>query len=75
MVDQERIRQQAKRIMDDFMLALDKVRDIDERFGIERSEEVRIPKAQKKNPEFRELMLRNAPKVKDDCILAEKKKW
>lgn len=76
MADVEKIRIQAKRIMDDFMIALDKVKGIEERFGIDRAEETRVPsKKPKPSAEFRAIMFSNAPKVKDDCIVAEKKKW
>jgi hypothetical protein len=80
-VKKEVIVEQAKKIMDSFMLALDKVRDIDESFGAERKEDKRA--AEKKDESeykgfregFRKRMFKNAPKVKDDYIQAEKKTW
>ena len=72
---QDKIKAQAKQIMDEFMAALEKVKDIPEEFGIERTPSMRVPKKPSSDPEFKKRMLKNAPKTKDDCILAEKKHW
>ncbi|MFC1728377.1 hypothetical protein ACFLZ7_02850 [Nanoarchaeota archaeon] len=75
-MDKEAIRKQAKKIMDDFVSALDKVKDIEESFGAERDEQTRDGSGKcPDSSEFRKRMIKNAPKVKDDCLLMEKKKW
>ena len=75
MTDQEKIKQEAKKIMDDFMKALDRVPEIKEEFGTFRKETTRKPTKSKYGKEFADRMLKNAPKVEDNCIVAEKKKW
>jgi len=70
---EEEIKAQAKKIMDEFISALEKV-NVDEKVGFEADTDTRVPKG-KKNPEFRKELLSNAPKSKDGCILAEKKGW
>ncbi len=65
---------QAKAIMDEFMSELAKVR-LEEEFGLEREAAVRPPAPKAGDPEFRRCLLKNAPAVKDDCVLAEKKSW
>jgi len=68
------IQKQAKKIMDNFVKALEKVkvqetkveRDVDRRDeggGGER------------DSDFRKIMFKNAPDVKDDCIVGEKGGW
>ncbi len=79
----EQILSQAKKIMDDFMLSLDKVKGIEEEFGAEVKDDKRkpsadggkIPNYSEIRGEFRKRMFKNAPKVKDDFIQAEKKSW
>ncbi len=73
-MDQEKIRKEAKQIMDDFMSALDKVEEVKEEFGNKRDSSMREPK-ECKYKDFKTKILANAPKKEDDCILAEKKKW
>ena len=70
----EEIKKQAKKIMDDFVSALGEVKKEGE-FFVQRKENIRTEEVMKTDEEFRELMLKNAPHIKDDCILAEKKKW
>ena len=72
----DKITQQAKKIMDNFMSALKKAEEVKAPFTIKRDLNIRSSAAQlETNPDFRQRMLKNAPKVKDDCIVAEKKKW
>lgn len=71
----EKIKAEAKQIMDDFMKALDKVKDIPEEFGAERKNSIREPSESLYGEEFKEKILKNAPKKDDDCIVAEKKSW
>jgi|WetSurMetagenome_2_1015567.scaffolds.fasta_scaffold958058_2 hypothetical protein len=70
---EEEIQAQAKKIMDEFIKALEKA-DVKEKVGFEAEPDTRVPKG-KKNPSFKKELLSNAPNTKDDCILAEKKKW
>lgn len=75
-LDSEKIREQAKKIMDEFMTALDKAENNNLAFGEERQASTRA-KMSKQGTEnsFRELMFDNAPKKNDEYIIAEKKKW
>ena len=76
MIDKEKVAQQAKKIMDSFMAALSNADNQEPEFKVKREANIRDAKADlKTNPGFRDRMLKNAPQVKDDCILAEKKKW
>ena len=71
----ERLGQQAKAVMDDFIKALDKVGEISGEVGIERDEMTRVAMSNKPGRGFRERMLKNAPKKDDSHIIAEKKSW
>lgn len=73
-MDRDKIRQQAKDIMDEFARALEGL-ELEEDLGIERSEQTRVPNAWEPDEEFRERFLKNAPKTKDGYLAAEKKKW
>ncbi len=73
--DQEKIRKQAKAVMDEFIKALDKVGEISGKVGLEREQTTREPTKSKPNKDFRERMLKNAPKKDGDSIIAEKKSW
>jgi len=71
----EEVREDAKKIMDEFMDAMQGVKGIQHEFGLIRVTETREGKASKEDAEFSKLMLENAPKVKDGCVQAEKKSW
>lgn len=75
-MDQGEIKKQAKKIIDNFASALESVKVEGEEF-VEREEDRRkeTPEEEKTDSEFRKIILKNAPKTKDDCILAEKGKW
>ena len=73
--DPEQIRQQAKKIMDEFVAALDQVPEDELELGFDRAEGVRAPGKSAPDPAFTDRMLKNAPKVKDGCIVAEKRTW
>ncbi len=76
MIDQQKITQQAKKIMDRFMSALDKTRKVEAQFEIKREKNIRDEKITLPvNSDFTERMLKNAPTTKDGYICAEKKKW
>jgi Asp-tRNA(Asn)/Glu-tRNA(Gln) amidotransferase C subunit len=75
-VDKDKIRKQAKGIIENFSKSLDSVKDKVEDVNVEREEERREEKQIKEgDPEFREIMLKNAPNSDKDLIFAEKKKW
>ncbi len=75
MIDREKIRKQAKHIMDNFIKALGKSEGIKESFGSERKDSTRLNIKKEKDPEFRERMFKNAPKKRDDFLVMEKKNW
>jgi Asp-tRNA(Asn)/Glu-tRNA(Gln) amidotransferase C subunit len=75
MIDKEKIEKEAKKIMDDFISALDKVPEIGQQFGQEREEQLRVPEKHEDSKEFRKRIFKNAPKVKDDYFVMEKKSW
>jgi len=76
MVDKEKIKEQAKKLMDEFVSALEKAEEVKEDFGVKRKDVMRTPSKDKyKGTDFKERMLKNAPKVEDEQIVAEKKKW
>ena len=74
-MDTEKVRREAKALMDDFMAALNTAEDVKEDIGIERKASLREPGKCKPDEDFTERMLGNAPKKKDRHIVAEKKKW
>ena len=74
-LDEEKIKKQAKAIMDEFVKALDKVGDISGGAGLERELTTREGAAEKSGKGFKERMLKNAPRKQDGQILAEKKAW
>jgi len=74
-MDEGKIKKQAKKIMDEFISALDKIPEIEKGFGQERKDYMRKPGKSKYGKEFKERMLKNAPKVKDGQIIMEKKSW
>ena len=74
-MNQQEILKQAKGIIDSFHNALKDVEKLEE-VKVEREEFEREEKeGENGNSEFREIMFKNAPKVKDDCIEAERGKW
>jgi len=74
-MNEDKIKKQAKKIMDEFISALKKVPKIKEEFGQERKQFLRKSEKSEYGKEFKERMLNNAPKTKDDQIVAEKKRW
>jgi len=75
MATKEEIQIQAKKIMDEFVSALSKV-NVKEKFGAERTEQTRTPsKETADSTEFRKRIFKNAPKIKDDFFIMEKKEW
>ena len=74
-MDEEKISRQAKMIMDEFLKALDKADELGGEAGLERTEMTREGKKTKQNKDFRERMLKNAPRKDTDHIIAERKSW
>ncbi|MBI2574475.1 hypothetical protein HYV82_01165 [Candidatus Woesearchaeota archaeon] len=74
MADREKIRAQAKQIMDEFVNALDRVGKIREEYGVERHDETRVP-GKPSFPGFRQRFFMNAPKKNEEYIIAERKSW
>lgn len=73
-MNKEKIEKEAKQIMDDFIKALNKIEESPKTFGAEREQSRRKPEKKEKD-DFRERMLKNAPRKKDDFVLMEKKSW
>lgn len=74
-MDEEKIRREAKALMDEFMAALEAAEDVKEEVGIERAESVRNAGKCELTEGFPERMLKNAPSKKNRYVVAEKKKW
>jgi len=74
-MNKEEIKKQAKRIMDSFARALDKVKVEETR--VERDEDRRQEGdgCVEADSDFKKIMFKNAPKTKDDCIEAERGEW
>lgn len=74
--EKQEIRKQAKSIMDDFARALEKVKLKEEIAAVERDQDTREEKENKKSDkEFRKLIFKNAPCKKGDHFIAEKGGW
>ena len=72
--EKERIKKQAKNIMDSFSKKLSKIGELKESF-IERDECER-PETEKTDLELdKEAIFKNAPKKNKDFIIAERKTW
>jgi len=75
---QEQIRAQAKKIMDNFFVALKNANISDNQIGVNRKKQTRKPESRKNddsNDSFRQGMFANAPNKDIDHIVAEKKHW
>lgn len=74
-LDEEKIRRQAKAIMDEFIKALDRAGKLEGKAWIERDENTRQGKKTKADNSFRERMLKNAPRKDGNYVLTERKSW
>ena len=74
-MDNKAITIQAKKIMDSFITALNDSKHSDVDFKIHREQSIREDEKLNTNADFSDRMLKNAPETKNNCILAEKKKW
>lgn len=74
--DKEKILKDAKRIIDNFYNALASVEKGAPESRVERDECERAEgEGEEPDKEFREIMFKNAPKTKNECIEAEKGAW
>ncbi len=74
--EKEKIKAGAKKIMDDFGQALEKVDSGGDFVFVERDDFIRDEgNALKTDPEFKKVMFENAPKKNKHSILAEKGGW
>ena len=73
--ERDNIKKEAKAILDNFALALEKVKikkkELKKPAGGYREEK----EGMQNNPDFRSRVFENAPNKNGDCIIAEKKKW
>ncbi|MEN9626262.1 MAG: hypothetical protein RL557_590 [archaeon] len=75
-MDREQIEKQAKALLQTFAKALEKVeKESQEESHIEREINEREEGNGENTPEFKNLLLANAPKKNDDFIIAEKGAW
>ena len=74
-MDQEKIKAQAKSIMDNFMGALGSI-DVESEYLLNRDITLREDCDPKKpSEEFRQAFLKNAPQTKSDAIVTVKGTW
>ena len=73
--EREKIRLQAKVILNNFAKALDKVKVSGEKIKKPQEGYRNEGSGEKVDSSFREIMFANAPEKKGDYIIAEKKKW
>ena len=73
--DKKELDKRVQGILDDFGRKLDGVKEKVGEVFVEREEFVRDEKECEYNDEFRKTFFENAPKKKDDCIIAEKGEW
>lgn len=76
-IDKNKIEKQAKEILDKFSKELARVnKEQTDDYFVDRKEFSRKEtKKCKTNPEFKKLILKNAPNKDSDSIIAEKKSW
>lgn len=77
-MDPERIKKQAKELLDSFAKALEKVeKQAKEEIGVDRDdfERKEREKGKERNNDFRQAFLKNAPAHNDDFIIAERGEW
>ena len=74
-MDEDKIRKEAKALMDEFMSALNAAEEVKEDVGVEREASTRKAGKDELTEGFPERMLKNAPAKKDRYLVAEKKKW
>ncbi len=73
--ERNEIRREAKKILDNFASALEKVKVKKEKIKKDAGGYRNEGSGHGHDEEFRKIMLDNAPDKEGDCIVAEKKKW
>lgn len=73
--EREKIRKQAKQIIDNFVKALENVKFNEKKTKEKVSGFREEGQGTKRDKEFKELMFKNAPNKNEDNIIAEKKNW
>ena len=74
MMDQNKVKIEAKKILDRFAKALEKVKTKETEFYVDR-EEFERAEIKGKCEDFKLELLKNAPQKDGDFIIAEKGKW
>jgi hypothetical protein len=73
-MNQEQIEAQAKAIMDAFLKELGSIEQ-EAQFGTRKGDQMRTPVPAEPNDQFRQAFFANAPNVKDNQLIMEKKQW
>ena len=73
-LDENQIKKEAKKIMDNFIGELSQIKEIED-FKIERKDSLREEKDSCVNKDFKERWFKLIPKKKSGCVLAERGKW
>lgn len=74
-IDKEKIKTEAKEIMDNFMNALADI-EVEEEFNLTRKNSFREENnGNKPNEQFKQKFLENAPKISGNSIVANKGEW
>ena len=74
-INAEKVKEEAKEIMDNFMNALCDI-EVEEEFNLKRDTSYRDEKTPSKSDEdFRQRFLNNAPKISGSAVLANKGEW
>lgn len=74
--EQENIKKEAKKIMDNFAKSLERVeKELGDDFSVKREFQTRKESYAKSEKEFQEIFFENAPSKSANLIKAEKGKW
>lgn len=74
-MDEKKVEEEAKKIMDDFLKALEKIDEGKLEISIDRKEFLREKSESCIDKEFRKRFFENAPKKDKNFIKAERGKW
>ena len=74
-MDERKVEEEAKKIMDDFLKALENIDEAKLEISIDRKEFLREKGKSYTNKDFRKRFFENAPKKDKDFIKAERGKW
>lgn len=74
--EKERIKKEAKKIIDSFSIKISKIKVSEEESVVKRKDFEREDREGREcDNDFKKIMFKNAPNKSGDFILAEKKKW